>query len=923
MKIIFSAILLFYFSSLVAQENQKPISVKFDNVTLEEAISILKEKSSYQFRYAKSWLDSTMVNGNYSQESISTILEDILEPTTLNFFVHDENTVILTQNNIIYTQLPEDFFGLKKDSVSLSVEEKMNESSTPVFYNTNNEIKQKVVKTYRIGKEDINNIRDTYELSGYVTDKDTGQPLSNLSVILKGQNTGVVTDELGYYTIRLPFGTNVLETKSLGIENIQIRVVIFSSGQLDIQLGEDIEQLDEVILRANIDNNVKETISGATEIDVEESKTIPLVLGERDVLKVATSLPGISTAGEGSAGFNVRGGKSDQNLILFDNAVLYSPQHFFGIFSALNPFTLGPVNLYKGNIPAEYGGRLSSVFDLKTKKANVQEISGEGSIGPVTGNLALEVPIIQGKSALMLGGRGAYANWILKSLNDESLSNSEASFYDATATYEHQINDNNQIKGTAYFSRDDFSITSDSLYIYENRLLALNWNRQINDRNSLGLTLSNSKYGFDILFEGDSNNNFELGYVINETGLKIKLKKLISSNLTLNYGLSSKLYGIEPGNLEPSGQESTITPLNIPREKGLESAIFFSSNVDITKKLSVDAGIRFSLFNSLGPRTQFRYEDGQPKDESTVIDTLTFGNNEISKTYGGPEFRIASRYLISDDFSVKASFNSTYQYIHRLSNNTSISPIDSWKLSDVHIRPQRANQYAFGFFKNFQSNNYETSIEGFYKTSDAILDFKTGAQILLNENIEREVLQGEGQAYGIEFLVRKNRGKLNGWLGYTYSRSFIKLDSEFSEESVNNGDFFPSNFDKPHDFSLVANYKFTRRFSLSTNFVYQTGRPVTFPVGNFTFGGSSFVAFSDRNQFRIPDFYRLDLGFNIEGNHKKNKLAHSFWTFSIYNVLGRNNPFSVFFLTDEGEVKAFKTSIFSIPVPSITYNFKF
>ena len=523
----------------------------------------------------------------------------------------------------------------------------------------------------------------------------------------------------------------------------------------------------------------------------------------------------------------------------------------------------------------------------------------------------------------MLGGRGAYANWILKSLNDESLSNSEASFYDATATYEHQINDNNQIKGTAYFSRDDFSITSDSLYIYENRLLALNWNRQINDRNSLGLTLSNSKYGFDILFEGDSNNNFELGYVINETGLKIKLKKLISSNLTLNYGLSSKLYGIEPGNLEPSGQESTITPLNIPREKGLESAIFFSSNVDITKKLSVDAGIRFSLFNSLGPRTQFRYEDGQPKDESTVIDTLTFGNNEISKTYGGPEFRIASRYLISDDFSVKASFNSTYQYIHRLSNNTSISPIDSWKLSDVHIRPQRANQYAFGFFKNFQSNNYETSIEGFYKTSDAILDFKTGAQILLNENIEREVLQGEGQAYGIEFLVRKNRGKLNGWLGYTYSRSFIKLDSEFSEESVNNGDFFPSNFDKPHDFSLVANYKFTRRFSLSTNFVYQTGRPVTFPVGNFTFGGSSFVAFSDRNQFRIPDFYRLDLGFNIEGNHKKNKLAHSFWTFSIYNVLGRNNPFSVFFLTDEGEVKAFKTSIFSIPVPSITYNFKF
>jgi len=923
MKSIISFFLLFGLFSISAQEIDKRLSVSFNNINLTEAFDIIEEATSYYFHYPKSWLDSTLISGKYIDMTIDEILEKVLEKTTLNFYILEGDKIILTQNSIIHDRLPEGFFGKRKDSVNLNKFKSEVINVAPVFYHKKSKSSQKEIRIYRIGKEDKSSTRRSFQLNGYVTDKDSGQPLSNLSILHSGFNSGVVTDESGYYSITLPPGSNLLETRSLGIENAFIRVIVYNDGNLNIELGEDIEQLDEVVLQANLDKNVKKTISGATEIDVEETKNVPLVLGERDVLKVATSLPGISTAGEGSSGFNVRGGKIDQNLILFDNAVLYSPQHFFGIFSALNPFVLGGVEIYKGNIPAEYGGRLSSVFDLKTKKANTNKFSGEGSIGPVTGNLILEIPVVKGKSALMLGGRGAYANWILRSLNEESLNNSEASFYDLTATYEHQINEKNQIKGTAYISRDDFSITSDSLNIYENQVFALNWNHKINEKNSLGFTLSNSKYSFDIEFDGDSNNDFKLGYVINETGLKFKLKKIISAGLTLDYGLSTKLYEIEPGNLQPDGEESSIVPIDILKERGLESAIFFSSNFDINKKLSFDAGVRFSIFNALGPSTQLTYQEGQPKDESTIEGTLDFDNNEIIETYGGPEFRLSTRYLFSDDFSLKASFNNTYQYIHRLSNNTTASPIDTWKLSDLNIKPQRANQYAIGLFKNFEENMYETSIEGFYKTSDAILDFKTGAQILLNENIEQEVLQGQGKAYGVEFLIKKNFGKLNGWLGYTYSRSFIKLDSEFNEERVNDGNFFPSNFDKPHDISLVANYKFTKRFSLSTNFVYQTGRPVTFPIGNFTFGGSDFVAFSNRNQFRIPDFFRLDIGFNVEGNHKKNKLAHSFWTFSIYNVLGRNNPFSVFFVTEEGDIKALQSSIFSIPVPSITYNFKF
>lgn len=923
MKFLIRLLLALCFVQISAQKNDSKISIIFDNLSIEEALSEIEKNTAYRFYYAESWLDSTLIKGTYDTVSIENVLEDIFENTLINFYILDQSTVILTKNSIIYDKLPEGFFGIPNDTLRDSESTRALTTAAPVFLGRTNKADQRKIKIYRIGKEDKYGTRKNYRLEGTVTDRKSGEPLPNLSIIVKGKKTGVVTNEQGYYSIVLPAGNTVLETRSLGIESILMQVILYNDGQLNFELEEDVERLDEVVLQADVDKNIKKAITGATEIDVEKSKNIPLVLGERDVLKVAASLPGISTAGEGSSGFNVRGGKTDQNLFLFDNAVIYSPQHFFGIFSALNSFTLGQVEIYKGSIPAEYGGRLSSVFDLRTKKATTDKLSGEGSIGPVTGNLALEIPVAKDKSSLMIAGRGAYANWILRSLDEESLNRSEASFYDLTATYEHQIDENNQIKGTAYTSRDDFSITSDSLFIYENRLFTLNWNHRINNKNNLNFTIANSQYAFDIQFKGNSSDNFRLGYKINETGLKLKFRRSISTRFVLDYGIASKLYTIEPGSLRPIGDESLVSPVEIAKERGLESAAFISGDIDITTKLSVDAGIRFSVFNALGPSIQNTYQVGQPKSAETVISTTEYGTNEVIETYGGPEFRISARYLLAKDFSIKTSFNNSYQFVHRLTNNTTASPIDTWKLSDLNIKPQQSNQYAIGLFKNLEENMYELSLEGYYKTSDNILDFKTGSQILLNENIETEVLQGQGKAYGLEFLIRKNFGKLNGWFGYTYSRSFIKFDSEFNEERVNDGMFFPSNFDKPHDLSIVANYKFTKRFSLSTNFVYQTGRPVTFPVGNFTFNGSQFVAFSDRNQFRIPDFYRLDIGFNIEGNHKKNKLVHSFWNFSIYNVLGRNNPYSVFFVSEQGKIKALQSSIFTIPVPSITYNFKF
>lgn len=900
------------------------ISVSYDNVDLAKALEIIEMNTEYEFYYLESWIEGKKVSGNYQDTQVDKILDDLFDNTILNFYIMENAKVFLVQNSQIYDALPKDFFG--KEEIQI-VESEIDyddlKDAGPLFVNTYERGSKNRLASVRIGKENKNERRKLFTLTGKAINAKTQKPISDLAIVVKGNKTGTSTDDQGNYSIELPIGENILQTSGLGIQNSQTKVVIFNDGVFNLSLNESFEVLDEVVVQGNRDRNIEAALTGVTLIETEKIKNIPLVLGEMDILKVATALPGISTTGEGSSGYNVRGGRTDQNLILLDNGVIYNPSHFFGIFSALNPFSTGTAEIYKGNIPAEFGGRLSSVFDISTKKGNTEKFSGQASIGPVTSNIVIETPIVKGKAALLLGGRATYSDWILNSLDDENLKNSKASFFDLIAKYHHTINDKNEIEATGYYSRDAFSITSDSIFDYSNRLVSLKWSHKFNDKNTANLILSNSEYKFGIEFDGNSNDDFDLGYKNNETEVKIKMKYLHSKAHKFDYGITGKLYVVNPGNITPLGADSSVSSLTIPQEKGFESAIFLSDSYTINDKLLIDAGLRYSFYAALGEGSQRIYEEGLPKNDGTFSETQDFENNEVIETYGGPEVRLSARYFLQPDLSVKASFNNGYQYIHTLSNNTTVSPTDTWKLSDINIKPQQANQYSIGVYKNFNGNKYELSLEGYYKNQKNLLDYKVGAQLLLNEAIETEVLQGDGKAYGVEFLLKKNEGKLNGWIGYTYSRSFIKLDSQFSEERVNGGGFFPSNYDKPHDLSVVANYKFTKRFSASANFAYQTGRPVTFPIGSFSFNNSEYVFYSDRNKFRIPDYYRLDLSFNMEGNHKIKKFAHSFWSFSIYNVLGRNNPYSVFFVTEDGEVKAFQSSIFAIPVPTLTYNFKF
>lgn len=915
---ITTIILLFFGLNqfLYAQEQNAAISIKFSNINQIEVLKKIESSTNYKFYFQEEWFDNTqLISGDYSNKTINEVLSKVLEKTDLNFFF-DKNRIILTKNSVIYSKYP----------VKNAADSKNNKS--PIFFQQYDSIKPgaTVAPIALIGKEEQeeeDSKIDFYTISGHITDLKDGKPLADITVKAKNTTSSTITDVAGFYTLKLPTGISTIEVESLIYRNTARKIMIYSNGTLDFSVAEKVNQLDEVVVKGKTSQNIRTAITGVTTIEAEGMKNIPLVLGERDILKVALTIPGIKTAGEGSSGFSVRGGKEDQNLVLLDNATLYNPTHLFGFFSSVNPYTINKVDIYKGGIPSEFGGRLSSVFDINSKNGNTEKISGEGGIGPVTSNLTVSLPVVKDKASLLIGGRATYSDWILKQLDDENLKNSQASFYDLFAKYNHKINKNNTIEGTGYYSKDAYSITPDSLYKYSNRLISLKWKHNFSEKTTTEFNLSNSEYKFNINYSPNNPGSFIFKYKIDETQFSAKFNTAFNAKHKFTYGVQSKLYKVNPGEMTPSGSSSLVIPITIDSEKGLESAVFFSDKFQITEKLLLDIGARYSLYAALGPSNQKIYDENVPKTSASVIEEKNYANNEVINTSGGFEPRIGLRYIIDPTFFVKAGFDKNFQYIHLLSNNSTQAPTDTWKLSDLNVKPESGLQYSLGLFKKLEDKDIELSLEGYYKTSKNILDYKVGAQLLLNQDLETELLQGNGKAYGVEFLLKKTEGRLNGWIGYTYSRSFIKLDSKFNDEKVNNGDYFPTNFDKPHDVSVVMNYKFTHRYSFSSNFVYQTGRPVTYPIGKYSLNGAEFTLYSDRNKYRIPDYFRLDIGLNIEGNHKIKKLAHSFWNISVYNVLGRNNPYSIFFVTKDGQIKAYKTSIFAVPIPTITYNFKF
>jgi hypothetical protein len=663
---------------------------------------------------------------------------------------------------------------------------------------------------------------------------------------------------------------------------------------------------------------------GNIKLNIKSIKSVPMVLGEADVLKVVLTLPGVTSVGEASAGFNVRGGATDQNLILFNDATIYNPSHLFGFFSAFDPDIVKSIELYKSAIPEKYSGRLSSVLDVEMKDGNTKKWTGVAGISPLTSKLTLEGPFNDGKTTVVIGGRTTYSNWILHSLPDAAYNRSDANFYDLNLHVTHTIDAKNALYLTGYISNDNFNFNNDTAYQYGNKSINLKWRHIYNNKLNGVVMIGSDNYQYNISSEYVPMNGYQLGFDINQLNFRADYNYKLNNKHALNFGATSIKYLLHPGTFQPLGAASLVASNIVPSEQALESSMYFGDSYNVNSRLTINAGLHYTVFNYLGAHDVYSYMPNMPRSLLNIVDTTHYTSGKIIKTYGAPEYRLSLRYELPNNSSIKLSYNTTRQYIHMLSNTTAISPTDIWKLSDPNIQPQKGAQYAIGYYRNFSGNTIETSVEVYYKKIENYIDYKSGASLILNHHIETDVLNSNGKAYGVELLVKKTAGKLNGWMSYTFSRTFLKTENSLTQgETINHGEYYPSDFDKPHNFNLITNYQFSHRVSISANLVYSTGRPITLPLAQFNIGGASSLYYSDRNQYRIPDYFRTDFSLNLEGNHKVKQKIHNSWSFGIYNLTARQNAYSVYFINTNGRVQGNQLSLFGTMIPFVTYNLKF
>ena len=761
----------------------------------------------------------------------------------------------------------------------------------------------------------------SYTLSGVIKDKSNGEVLIGATVYVKSLRKGTVTNEYGFYSLTIPAGSHQITFSYIGFQTITKGVNLASTQTLNIELPSEDNSLKEVVVTAEAANeNVTKTEMSVEKLDIQQIKSMPAFLGEVDVIKSITMLPGVTTVGEGTTGFNVRGGGVDQNLVLLDESIVFNSSHLFGFFSIYNPNSVKDVQLYKGAAPAKYGGRLSSVLDIRQKEGNMKQFSGSGGIGLVSSRLTLEVPVVKDRSSLLIAGRRSYADLFLKLSPNKELRENQAFFYDLNTKFNYIINDKNRLYVSGYFGRDVFKFGNNFKFSWGNTTATIRWNHLFNSKLFSNVSATFSDYNYQLGL-GANTGNFDWLAGIRNYQLKNDLTWFASPNFTLDFGVSGILYEFNPGKVK---LKDVIGDINITREKAVEAAAYISSEHKLTSQLTLTYGLRYSTFLTLGARDVRTYQSDVPKTNATIVSTRKYADNELIKTYQGFEPRFGLRWQINNISSIKASYARNRQYIHLISNTTAPLPIDIWKASDTHIEPLTSDQVALGYFRNFSNNRYEFSAEVYYKQMQNLVDYKNGADLLLNENLETELLSGDGRAYGLELMVKKNKGVFTGWLSYTLARTERLVNGNFPEERINNGEYYPADYDKTHNLTFVATYQVNKRLSFSANFIYSTGRPFTLPDAKYLYDNQTIIDYSGRNQNRIPDNHRLDLSATLKGKGKPGRRWKGEWVFSIYNLYARRNAFSIYFAGDgRANNTARRLSILGTIVPSVTYNFTF
>nr|WP_245967193.1 TonB-dependent receptor [Ulvibacterium marinum] len=771
--------------------------------------------------------------------------------------------------------------------------------------------------------------QDSYTINGKITDKDNGETLFGASVFLKNTNIGVVTNEYGFYSITAPKGSYVLVISYMGYLDINQEIQLDKDQKLDFEVEEYTTRLDEIVVTAEESERIslKKPEMSIAKLNIKTVKQMPVVLGEVDIIKSIQLLPGVTNNGEGSSGFNVRGGAVDQNLVLLDEAIIYNTSHLLGFFSVFNADAIKDMKLYKGGIPARFGGRASSVLDIRQKDGNSKNFSLTGGIGVISSRLAAEGPMFKDKGSFLVAGRGSYAHLLLKASGEEN----SAYFYDLNLKTNYNLNENNRLFLSGYFGRDAFDFGDSFDSSYGNLSGNLRWNHIFNDRLFSNLSLIYSKYDYDL---GIKIEEFEWISSINNYNLKYDLAYYVNDRFKLDFGASGIYYDFDPGQVRPTSETSAINPLSLDRKKALESAAYIDAEHKLTDKLTAQYGLRYSIFNRLGGQAMVDYANDQPVvynstlgiyQRGTEIGETDFEKGETIKSYGNLEPRVSLAYQLNDVSSVKAGYSRVAQYIHLLSNTTSVTPLDVWTPSGQFIEPQLSDQYALGYFRNFMDKTYSLEVEAYYKTISNRIDYIDGSDLIGNNTIETEILNGESRAYGLEFLVRKTEGRLTGWLAYTLSKSEQRTPGgNAGGPGINDGKWYNTPFDRTHDLSLTGAYQLNDKWSFGTNLVFQTGRPVTYPNGQYEYEGLSIASYSDRNSDRLPAYHRLDVSATYVPNRKPNKRWKGEWVFSIYNLYNRKNAAAISFgqNIETGANQATRVAIFGM-VPSVTYNFKF
>lgn len=917
---LLSSFFLFFFQAALAQQRIVKISANFHQATIAQVVSDIESKSSYHFYYDPIQFDSLRVTIQLNQVSLETVLDMAFKNTDFHYAITPQQQVFLTKGRQIKTELAAGFMPTTPGNAPVqqvtTVADYTDERDKKVAEATTEN------KVYEIGIKTNNIKAGNAILSGYIRNIKSGESVTGASIYVANTKTGVASDQFGYFTITLPRGRHVLNVRGLGMRDTRRQIILYSDGKLNIEMQEQVNTLKEVKISADKVANVRSVELGVTRLDIKSIKQIPTAFGEADVLKVVLTLPGVTSVGEATTGFNVRGGAADENLILLNGATIYNPSHFFGFFAAFNPDIVKDIELYKSSIPEKFGGRLSSVLEITNREGNKKIFTGSAGIGLLTSRLNIEGPIVKDKTSFIFGGRTTYSDWLLSAL-PEAYKHSSASFYDFNLDISHQINDKNNLYLSSYISNDKFRLNSDTAYSYSNKSILLKWKHNFNTKLFSVITGGVDRYQYNIASSANPVTAYNLGFDVNQSNFKTDFTYYVNNKHTISFGLSSILYKINPGAFGPNSAKSLAVPEMVPAEQALENALYLGDKYDVSDNFSVSAGVRLNIYNYMGPQTIDNYAPNLPKSAINILDSTTYKSGQFIKTYAAPDIRISARYLLNDDLSLKAGYNTLHQYIHLLSNSTSISPTDIYKLSDPNVKPESGDQVSFGIFKNAKANTIEMSVEVYYKRLRNYLDYKSGAVLLLNHHIERDVINTEGKAYGAEFLLKKTAGKLNGWLSYTYSRTFLRQDDPNAGESINNGSYYPANYDKPHAVNFTGNYKFSHRYSISLDVAYSTGRPITLPIAKYQYGGSERVFYSDRNAYRIPDYFRSDFSINIEGNHKIHQKTHNSWTIGVYNLTGRQNAYSTFFTEQSGVISGYKLSIFAAPIPFINYNIRF